>query len=261
MAIRLSLFWPTLRGGEKMIDYGLRIKNANAEVVIDSNYHNLALFLEQQITVSTTTVYTLSFAESVLSESPPLLAIRPWANTALFFDSIQFTGGPGNWTGAALTFVGNGAHTSGTIWIRMYAFKLPLLNGFGLRVRNSNREVVFDSQRLPLAFVGELGGAPQDWVHVSGVPFAGAGRMDLYRPATWPWGEAYIAVGMALDVEFGVVRLNGVQMNALIMIRWGFSSDGVPCLMQYAYTGASASYPGIPGVVYYSMPAIPVIRL
>lgn len=42
---------------------------------------------------------------------------------------------------------------------------------------------------------------------------------------------------MALDVEFGRVAVSGGTANAIIYIRWGFTEEGVPRLMQHAYTG------------------------
>ncbi|QHF27392.1 hypothetical protein [Pseudomonas sp. R32] len=243
-----------------MSTYGLLVRNAGGDVIIDSTYRNMALLLEQQISVTTTAYYTLNFP-TVTSDAPPVLAVRRWENPGLFFNSVQFQGQPGNWTGAILGFSGLDAHTSGTVWIRLYAYDLPALTGYGMRIRNSQQELVFDSTRLPLTFMGELEGKPENWVRIRGQPFAGAGRIDVYRPAVWNWpADVYLAVGLALDLELGMVRVNGNPYRALVYICWGFATEGWPLLMQRAYAGVSNA-PGIPDAVYYSMPAIPVIRV
>lgn len=220
----------------------------------------MALFLEQALNVTTTATYYWPFPHAITSAGPPILAVQAWNNSVLFFDSVQYSGGPGSWTGATLSFAGNGGHTSQIINVRIYAYNLPLLSGYGIRIRNEYGSVVFDSLRKPLVFTAELGGTPQDWVSVSGRPIAGGARIDIYRPAFWGQGSnAYIAVGMALDVELGQLTINGAVHNAITFYRWGFSG-GEPRLMLDSRTGMPATQPGIPSAVYYSMPAIPIIR-
>ncbi|HGN3208319.1 TPA: hypothetical protein ACKR12_000742 [Pseudomonas aeruginosa] len=261
MALTVPHFWNLICGGQGMSEYGVLVRNGLGQTVIDGEFHNLSLLLERNIEVETSQWFSLDFPYAVTSAAPPVLAVQAWKNKFLYFDSVQYRGGPGNWTGASLSFSGYGAHTSGSVRVRVYAYALPLLRGYGLRVRNSAGSVVFDSLRLPLVFSAELGGAPEDWVRVSGEPIIGAGRIDIYRPATWGQpADSYIAVGMALDVEFGRVAVSGGTANAIIYIRWGFTEEGVPRLMQHAYTGLPSSYPGIPAAVYYAMPSIPIIK-
>ena len=244
-----------------MSDYGLRVRNQGGDVVIDSQYRNMALLLEQQLDVRTEVgYYTINFAP-VTTDAPPVLAVRRWSDPALFFSTVDYLGGPGNWTGVRLTFNGLDRHAGAKVWVRLYAYDLPPMPGYGMKIRNAAGQLVFDSARLPLTFIGELGGRPQDWTWTSGRPLANAGRMDLYRPSAWNHlGDVYIAVGLALDLELGVVRVNGNPYRALVAIRWGFSADGVPILWQDAR--AEVAYaPGIPAAVYYSMPALPIIRV
>ncbi|SDT46260.1 hypothetical protein SAMN05216496_4719 [Pseudomonas sp. Z003-0.4C(8344-21)] len=244
-----------------MSNFGLLVRNAGGATIIDSKFHNLGILLEQNIAVTTSTVYQLAFPYPVTSAAPPILAVRAWDNPALFYDSVQYLGGPGNWTGAVLAFIGNGGHTSQNIAIRVYAYNLRSVSGYGMRVRNELGVVVFDSLLRPPVFERELGGAPQDWILVSGQPIAGAARMDIYRPATWiTSSNTYLAVGMALDVELGQVAVNGVTVNAITYIRWGFAANGEPRLMLDSRTGFNTNYPGIPQAIYYSMPAIPIIK-
>lgn len=244
-----------------MSNYGLLVRNAGGETIIDGKFHNLGILLEQDIPISTTVVYTLPFPYPVTSEAPPIFAIKAWNNPVLFFDSVQYLGGPNNWTGAILTFIGNGGHTAQTVSVRVYAYNLRLTSGYGMRVRNEKGQVVFDSLHRPMVFDKELGGDPKDWIQVSGQQIAGAARMDIYRPAVWNYNSnTYLAVGLALDVELGQVAVNGVTVAAITYIRWGFTAGGEPRLMMDSRTGFSTNYPGIPQAIFYSMPAIPIIR-
>ncbi|MHA3735104.1 hypothetical protein ACXR0M_05435 [Pseudomonas sp. Eth.TT006] len=244
-----------------MSDFGLLVRNAGGATIIDSKFHNLGILLEQNIDVSTTAVFNLPFPYPITSAAPPILAVKAWNNPMLFYDSVQYLGGPGNWTGAVLAFNGNGGHTTQNIAIRVYAYNLRSTSGYGMRVRNERGEVVFDSLLRPPVFERELGGDPADWIQVSGQQIAGAARMDIYRPASWiSSGNTYLAVGMALDVELGQVAVNGATVNAITYIRWGFAVNGEPRLMLDSRTGFSTNYPGIPKAIYYSMPAIPIIK-
>lgn len=132
-----------------MSNFGLLVRNAGGATIIDSKFHNLGILLEQNIAVTTSTVYQLAFPYPVTSAAPPILAVRAWDNPALFYDSVQYLGGPGNWTGAVLAFIGNGGHTSQNIAIRVYAYNLRSVSGYGMRVRNELGVVVFDSLLRP----------------------------------------------------------------------------------------------------------------
>ena len=89
----------------------------------------------------------------------------------------------------------------------------------------TRRKCRFRFSKTSLGFSAELGGAPEDWVRVSGEPIIGAGRIDIYRPATWGQpADSYIAVGMALtwnlaEWRYLVVRLMQLFIYAGVSLR------------------------------------------
>ena len=104
-----------------MSEYGVLVRNGLGQTVIDGEFHNLSLLLERNIEVETSRWFSLDFPYAVTSAAPPVLAVQAWKNKILYFDSVQYRGGPGNWTGATLSFSGYGTHTSGSVRIRVCA--------------------------------------------------------------------------------------------------------------------------------------------
>lgn len=129
-----------------MSDYGLRIKNDNGNIQIDSKYSNYLLVDEgSNVAISNSSgsrFTSVSFSEPL--SVCPIVAFRPSTDEYSFVSAITKSGS--NFTGFV---AGTSYNNSTTIDYRAY---IPMKEESfgadrGLRVRNSSGDVVFSSEK------------------------------------------------------------------------------------------------------------------
>lgn len=113
------------------MSYGLRFKNNSDVVVLDSEFARLVVVHSGSYGPGGAV-----FPSPVTTDEPPLVFVRPNANTT--FQYVSVSGTTGNYTG--FTFLGGG---SGQYFCA--AFKAREVAPYGLRLRDGNSKLLFDS--------------------------------------------------------------------------------------------------------------------
>ena len=124
-----------------MPDYGLRVTNANGYVQIDSTYKNLAL--RQKGTVTAGASNGSGYSATITVTAGPSAQLALSGLTA----GVVTVGGM-NVSGNSITYYlyFSTAGASATYWIFDDPALLSPIGNYGLRVRNANNSVVFDSR-------------------------------------------------------------------------------------------------------------------
>ena len=113
------------------MDFGLRFKNNDDVVVLDSEYSRLVVLHAG--------VYGpggADFPVPVDSDEPPLVFVRPDASTR--FQYVSIVGQAGSYTGFSMIHGGTGKYFCA-------AFKSREVADYGLRLRDGNTRLLFDT--------------------------------------------------------------------------------------------------------------------
>jgi hypothetical protein len=126
--------------------HGIKIKNSAHEILIDGEYKNLSLHESGTATISnngTDSGYNtlVNFANSV--SQIPIILVRPSTDWAIIFDSYVRSGS--NYTGFYLSTQFN--KSTSIEWKCYIGHPTSANEGYGLRVKNSKGEFIFDSSR------------------------------------------------------------------------------------------------------------------
>ena len=126
-----------------MSDYGLKVKNDDLVLLIDSTYVNWALWEHGES--ASTAAWTLTVTFSDATAEPPLIAIKP--SSSVYSGVYYLTRSGSNYTG----FVMRGNAASYTIdWQAFVSRKDKSSETYGLRVYNAATDLVFDSGHTPM---------------------------------------------------------------------------------------------------------------
>jgi hypothetical protein len=239
------------------MSFGLTIKNSGGEILVDSTFLNYSL-AESGTTSCGVGVTSIRFAATVSSLSPPIACATQWAGNGQI-GGITPTGSAGAWTGFSVRV----RQAAITLNWQAYATNLPPAEQWSLSVFKDASNRVFDSSRRMLTFSGEVSGKTADWVRVSGSPFVN-GRDDLYHYRTAPVKSGqYVAIGVLPFAFFGITNTNRGQVSVVTEVGLGWAAYGTPLLFLESFMDASPGMflSGIPGAVFYDLPAMPVLNV
>ncbi len=115
--------------------YGIEIRNADGNIIIDGTYKNFSLY-ESSSTILTGAKQSISFATP--TTLIPIIAIKPDTS---YVSLLGYEKSGNNWTG--FTVIG-----TGTIYWKVYiAFSTSAGGSYGLICYDSSGNIVFDSNR------------------------------------------------------------------------------------------------------------------
>jgi hypothetical protein len=227
--------------------FGVRVNNTWGDTIIDDLWLNYSLYLQGSIGVDfagwvvsgadpTFPVTNLFFPAVVTSLKPPMLFCRhSLFDASHALAGVNLIGYPGNWTGFAIRGAGSGAKVMD---YRVYAALPPSSDSFGMRVRDANGDIAFDSGRLPLIIERVIESA--EWALTYNAA-AGGG----YREQDWETArpsQDYVSISTPLYFD----GLAGVPAGrALIQIAAGTGSPGSALRHFVLYdSGSAALNPG-----------------
>lgn len=157
---------------------GIRIRNENGTLTIDSEYKGYGNFYSGTIGLSINTWVTLSFPQAVTSQEPPILAFKKWPYTGFYPAYVQLQGSLGNWTGFNIRCARNttlfpSGPSNVTFEYRVYACGVSSADSKGLRLRH-NGIVTIDTGFLQLS----MDVTPVD---ISGLPIVATASRGFQR--------------------------------------------------------------------------------
>lgn len=239
------------------MSFGLIIKNPDGDTLVDSKFLNYSL-AASGLTVCGIGVTNIPLPTPITSISPPIVCASQWLGGGRI-GGITAVGGPGAWTGFSVR-----VRTAAiSLQWQVYATDLPLGEQWALSVFNETGNKVFDAGRRMLTFSGEVSGKTADWVRVGGSPYVN-GRDDLYHYRTSPVQSGkYVAVGMLPYAFFGITNTSRGQVSVVTEVGLGWASSGTPLLYLESFMDAPSGMftGGIPGAVFYDLPAIPILNI
>jgi len=123
------------------MSYGIKVKNTLGDVIIDGQNKNFALYESGSETISSTPKY-LDVTFSTPTPQIPIIALRPDSTTA-FLTLYGYNKSGINWTGFRV-----GSYAGCTFdWQAYLAHPTTRIEDYGLVVRDSSENIIFDSAR------------------------------------------------------------------------------------------------------------------
>ncbi|WP_157838067.1 hypothetical protein [Pseudomonas sp. PH1b] len=239
------------------MSFGIIIKNTDGDMLVDSKFLNYSL-ATSGVTVCGVGVTDIKFSFLITSNSPPVICASQWTGGGKI-GGVTAIGVPGAWSGFSVRVR---TAVISLQW-QVYATDLPSGEQWTLSVFNEGGNKVFDAGRRMLTFSGEVSGKTTDWMRVGGSPYVN-GRDDLYHyKFSSVQNGQYVAIGILPYSFFGVVNTNRGQVSVVTEVGLGWASSGVPSLYLESFMDApSGMFPsGIPGAVFYDLPAMPILNI
>lgn len=135
-------------------NFGLRVVNDAGAVSLDSEFSRLCVFHKGSYTAG----IAVSFQQTLTTQEPPLVFVRPNDNGAFIQLGVLLNGSAGAWTG--ITVVSSLAHT-GKVFVA--AFMAIPTASYGLRLWDSVGRLIFDSGMQAVVFTR----AVQNWTYTN----------------------------------------------------------------------------------------------
>lgn len=252
------------------MSFGLKVRNANGQTVIDADYVNYALAFEGHVSVQHGVFTQVYFPYVLTGAAPPIVAFKRWVGSRFYVTYVLPIGGPGAWTGFQVRglnvdrhVTGYGSPTSMVIQYRVYATDLPQVEPWGLQVFDPQGHRVFDSGRPLLTFRDQILGQVSLW---SGLETAGAGN---WRTTTFLYiGGA--TVGIDEYVAIGLFQSGGFGLNYTGLIGGGVATTVLGCFQGISFSDAGVpmlvcdaedmyGYP-VGSLVFLAFSPLPIIR-
>jgi len=135
------------------MSFGALFQGDSGQVIIDDSHPCMhAVFAGTY--PATSGVTTVTFPAPINSPVPPFIFVRP--NGAQYLWNVQFQGSAGNWTGFTIeqfTYKDMSGVSLGGAW-KAAAVMLPRAGDWGMLVRDTAENILFDSNRPIVKFLG-----------------------------------------------------------------------------------------------------------
>lgn len=173
------------------MSYGLRFKNNNDVVTLDSEFARLVV-LESGTWDGLGQGVDVPFGSPVLTDEPPLVFVRPeTADTLCFF---TLSGGAGAWYGFSFKGI-VGVPTRGRWFVA--AFKSVPTATYGMRLRDGSSKLLFDSATPAAQFTRSI----TSWQYIgSSSTGQGQTRLSWTAPLNLSSGDYMLLNNIAMDV-------------------------------------------------------------
>ncbi len=173
------------------MSYGLRFKNNNDVVTLDSEFARLVV-LESGTWDGLGQGVDVPFGSPVLTDEPPLVFVRPETADTLCFCTLS--GGAGAWYGFSFKGI-VGVPTRGRWFVA--AFKSVPTATYGMRLRDGSSKLLFDSATPAAQFTRSI----TSWQYIgSSSTGQGQTRLSWTAPLNLSSGDYMLLNNIAMDV-------------------------------------------------------------
>ena len=194
-----------------MSEYGLKIKNSDSEIQIDSLYRNYVL--EKSGSLDINGLQSISIANN---PNPPIAAIRPTGGTDRVCGVFDVSYSSPNYT--AVRFFGGKEFAGGGSASCSFDYKIFTLSesksaeAYGLRVYDTEEKLVYDSGRIPFKIL-EVGSA------TIGTTYNHPSHTDPYYIFS-PWHSGIVGIyyppqGPVFSLKSGIGKQSSTSVKGM----------------------------------------------